>query len=59
MWSFSPLRLLLLRDRLHEPRRCLMKLLTVCGLLARSSLWPGFSQVFKLERERTNSLGET
>jgi hypothetical protein len=59
MWSFSPLRLLLLRDRLHEPRRCLMKLLTVCSLLARSSLWPGFSQVFKLERERTNSLGET
>jgi hypothetical protein len=31
----------------------------VSSLLASYSLWPGLSQVFKLERERTNALGET
>lgn len=33
--------------------------ITVSSLLASYSLWPGLSQVFKLERERQNSLGET
>lgn len=33
--------------------------ITVSSLLASYSLWPGLSQVFKLERERTNALGET
>lgn len=33
--------------------------MTVRSLLASSSLWPGLSQVFKLERERTNALGDT
>jgi predicted transposase YbfD/YdcC len=33
--------------------------LTVSSLLASYSAWPGLSQVFKLERQRTNALGET
>jgi predicted transposase YbfD/YdcC len=33
--------------------------ITVSSLLANYSEWPGLSQVFKLERERTNALGET
>jgi predicted transposase YbfD/YdcC len=33
--------------------------ITVSSLLASYSLWPGLSQVFKLERQRTNALGET
>lgn len=33
--------------------------ITVSSLLASYSEWPGLSQVFKLERERTNALGET
>ena len=33
--------------------------ITVSSLLASYSQWPGLSQVFKLERQRTNALGET
>jgi len=33
--------------------------ITVSSLLASYSQWPGLSQVFKLERERTNTLGDT
>jgi predicted transposase YbfD/YdcC len=33
--------------------------ITVSSLLASYSLWPGLSQVFQLERARTNALGET
>lgn len=33
--------------------------ITVSSLLASYSLWPGLAQVFQLERERTNALGET
>jgi hypothetical protein len=33
--------------------------ITVSILLASYSEWPGLFQVFKLERERTNALGET
>jgi predicted transposase YbfD/YdcC len=33
--------------------------ITVSSLLASYSLWSGLSQVFKLERRRTNALGET
>jgi predicted transposase YbfD/YdcC len=33
--------------------------ITVSSLLAGYSAWPGLMQVFKLERERTNTLGET
>lgn len=33
--------------------------ITVSSLLASYSEWPGLSQVFKLERQRTNALGET
>jgi predicted transposase YbfD/YdcC len=32
--------------------------ITVSGLLASYSEWPGLLQVFKLEREETNALGE-
>jgi predicted transposase YbfD/YdcC len=35
-------------------KRCI----TLSCLLASYSLWPGLAQVFKLERERTNALGE-
>jgi hypothetical protein len=33
--------------------------ITVSSLLSSYSKWPGLSQVFRLERERTNALGET
>ncbi len=33
--------------------------ITGSHLLASYSQWPGLSQVFKLERQRTNALGET
>jgi predicted transposase YbfD/YdcC len=33
--------------------------ITVSSLLASYSEWPGLMQVFKLERQRTNALGET
>ena len=33
--------------------------ITVSSLLSSYSQWPGLSQVFRLERERTNALGET
>lgn len=33
--------------------------ITVSSLLSSYSKWPGLSQVFRLERERTNTLGET
>lgn len=32
--------------------------ITVSNLLASYSQWPGLSQVFQIERERTNALGE-
>lgn len=33
--------------------------ITVSSLLSSYSKWPGLSQVFRLERERTDALGET
>ena len=33
--------------------------ITVSSMLSSYSQWPGLSQVFKLERERRNALGET
>src|SRR6266700_3379410 len=33
--------------------------ITVSSLLADYSEWPGLAQVFKVERQRTNALGET
>lgn len=58
-WSPPPMdfRLALSTGKGHgrlEKRR-----ITVSSLLASSSLWPGLSQVFQMERERTNALGET
>ena len=33
--------------------------ITVSSLLASYAQWPGLSQVFRIERQRTNALGET
>ena len=58
-WSVPPLdfRSATSLDKRHGRRE--KRRITVSSLLARYSEWPGLSQVFKLERERTNALGET
>jgi predicted transposase YbfD/YdcC len=58
-WSAPPMdfRTAVSEDRGHG--RDEIRQITVSSLLAGYSPWPGLSQVFKLDRSRTNALGET
>lgn len=58
-WSAPPMDFRTAASENHAHGRWETRQITVSSLLASYSLWPGLSQVFKLERSRTNALGET
>lgn len=58
-WSAPPMDFRSATSEDHGHGRWETRQITVSSLLAGYSLWPGLSQVFKLERSRTNTLGET
>lgn len=57
-WSAPPMDFRQAASEDHGHGRWETRQITVSSLLAGYSLWPGLSQVFKLERSRTNALGE-
>lgn len=57
-WSAPPMDFRQASSQDHGHGRWETRQITVSSLLAGYSLWPGLSQVFKLERQRTNALGE-
>ena len=58
-WSAPPMDFRQAVSEDHGHGRWETRQITVSSLLAGYSLWPGLSQVFKLERQRTNALGES
>ena len=57
-WSAPPMDFRQAASEDHAHGRWETRQITVSSLLASYSLWPGLSQVFKLERQRTKTLGE-